>query len=55
MKPRLIASAVMASLVVSFFVLGQDKVTVIAPTPDAAEGLDLRAVGELFPEGVLLP
>lgn len=48
MKPRLIASAVMASLVVSCFVLGQDKVTVIAPTPDAAEGLDLRAVGELF-------
>lgn len=49
MKRRFVASAVLLPVLVSYcFVFAQDKVTVVAPTSEAAEGLDLRAVGELF-------
>jgi hypothetical protein len=48
MKPRFVASAVLVSLLVSCLVVAQDRVTVVAPTSEAAEGLDLKAVGELF-------
>ncbi|HSO76387.1 MAG TPA: hypothetical protein VLU47_16255, partial [Blastocatellia bacterium] len=48
MKPRFVAAAVLMSLLVSCFVLAQDQVTVVAPTSEAASGLDLKAVGELF-------
>jgi hypothetical protein len=48
MKLRFVALAVLMSLLASCFVLAQDRVTVEAPTSEAAEGLDLKAVGELF-------
>lgn len=51
MKRRFVASALLLPLLVSCCVaLAQDKVAVVAPTSEAAEGLDLRAVGELFGE-----
>ncbi|HLG14170.1 MAG TPA: hypothetical protein VJH03_06500 [Blastocatellia bacterium] len=49
MKRRIVASAVVLPLLVSCcFVFAQDKVTAVTAASEAAEGLDLRAVGELF-------
>ncbi|MFQ5866118.1 MAG: hypothetical protein ACE5IW_12915 [bacterium] len=49
MKQRLVTSATLLLLLASYcLVSAQEEVTVVAPTSEAAEGLDLKAVSELF-------
>ena len=49
MKLRLVKSATLVFLLVGYcLVTAQDDVTVVAPTSEAAECLDLKAVSELF-------
>jgi hypothetical protein len=51
MKQRLGALVALLLLVLSFnLAVGQKKVTVVATTPELSQGLDLRAVCELFKE-----
>lgn len=49
MKQPLVTSATLLLLLVSYcLVFAQEDVTIVAPTSEAAEGLDLKAVSELF-------
>ena len=49
MKQRCLASATLLLLLGGYCVApAQDDVTIVAPTSEAAEGLDLKAVSELF-------
>src|SRR5215210_5623061 len=48
MKKRFVASALAPIMLISCLVFAQEKITVVAPTSEAAEGLDLNAVAELF-------
>ncbi len=49
MKQRFVISATLLLLFVSYCpVSAQEDVTIVAPTSEAAEGLDLKAVSELF-------
>ena len=49
MQPVFSASATLFVLLLGYGLgFAQENVTVVAPTSEAAEGLDLRAVGELF-------
>jgi hypothetical protein len=49
MKQRFVTSATLLLLLVSYgLVSAQEDVTIVAPTSEAAEGLDLKAVSELF-------
>jgi hypothetical protein len=49
MKQRFVTSATLLLLLVSYcLVSAQENVTIVAPTSEAAEGLDLKAVSELF-------
>lgn len=51
MKQSFFISATLLLLLVSFcHVSAQEDVTIVAPTSEAAEGLDLKAVSELFKE-----
>ena len=51
MKPKLISLACLLSLMFSFTLTSaQEGVTIVAPTSEAAEGLDLSAVSALFQE-----
>jgi hypothetical protein len=49
MKKQFVSSATLLLLLLRFcLVSAQDAVTIVAPTSEAAEGLDLKAVSELF-------
>ena len=51
MKQLFIVSTTLLILLVSYcFVSAQEDVTIVTPTVEAAEGLDLQAVSELFKE-----
>jgi hypothetical protein len=48
MQLKVVMYTLFAVLLGCSLAFGQDEVTVVAPTSEAAEGLDLHAVGELF-------
>ena len=51
MKSYIVKPAILLLLLVTYcFTFAQEDVTIISPTSEAAEGLDLEAVGELFKE-----
>ncbi len=49
MNGRFFISIILFFLLFSYcFVNAQEKVTIVAPTSEAADGLDLKVVSELF-------